>query len=321
MRRELAAAVLLSLFVSAPTVHALTDQDRWAAHQQLTQAQELKKKGELPEALTHYEESLKLDPTKLQTMTELAELEEQLGKLEQARVHWAMARDKAGQAGAAVTKKRAEERLAALEQSTAHLTLQLAPDTPADAQILLDGAALERATLGTALAANPGDHVVTVKAPGRDDATFPVKLAPGDNQTLSVGPAPKAAPPPPPPPPPSPIVAQKPPADEGVSLSTESGHTRRTLGIVAGSVGLVGIGAGAVFWSVGWRDRGHLGPDSDRNITIGQIGVVSGVVLLAAGVVLYVTAPSGDAKTARLSVVPTLDIAADRTVLGAAGRF
>jgi hypothetical protein len=320
MRRDLAAAVVLSLLVVAPAAHALTDQERWAAHQQLTQAQEAKKKGELQEALTHYEESIKLDPTKLQTMVELAELEEQLGKPDQAKIHWAMARDKAAQAGAANTKKRAEERLAALEQSTAHLTLQLAADTPADAQILLDGAPVDRGALGAALTPNPGDHVVTVKAPGRDDATFPVKLAPGDNQTLAIAAAPKAAPPPPPPPPP-PVVTQKPPADEGVSLSTESGHTRRTLGLIAGGVGVVALGTGAVFWSVGWRDRGHLGPDSDRNITIGQIGVVGGAVLLTAGVVLYLTAPSGDGKTAKLPVLPTLDVAADRTVLGAVGTF
>jgi hypothetical protein len=34
-----------------------------------------------------------------------------------------------------------------------------------------------------------------------------------------------------------------------------------------------------------------------------------------------VTAPSGDRKVAKLPVVPTLDIAADRTVLGVVGEL
>jgi hypothetical protein len=106
-----------------------------------------------------------------------------------------------------------------------------------------------------------------------------------------------------------------------VSASTSAGSTRRTLGIVAGAVGVVGIGVGAGFWSVGWRDRTTLGPSADQNLLIGQIGVIGGAALLATGIVLYVTAPSGTAATAHLSVVPTLTVANEGTVLGAAGAF
>lgn len=316
-----AAAVLLSVLGAAPAARAGADQDRWAAHQQLTQGQDLKKKGQLQEALTRFEESLRLDP-KLVTMIELAETEEQLGKLLEARGHWAAARDKAGQVGAGTSKQRAEERLAALEKRLAHLTLQLAADAPAGSQVFLDDAPLEQASLGAALPLNPGDHVVVVKAAGHDDAKYAVKLAESDNQTLPVGVTPKAAPPPPPPPPP-PKVAPSPktPVQDEAQLSTNSGSTRRTLGIVVGAVGAVGLGTGAVFWSVGWRDRTTLGPSSDQNMRIGQIGVIGGAVLLATGIVLYATAPSGDDRTGRLPVTPTLNIARDSTVLGAAGEF
>jgi hypothetical protein len=316
--RGLAAAVLFSALGAAPVARAGADQDRWAAHQQLTQAQDLKKKGQLQEALTHYEESLRLDP-KLATMIELAELEEQLGKLVEARAHWTAARDKAQQVGAGTSKQRAEDRLAALEKRQPHLTLQLAADAPADAQVLLDDVPLDKATIGAALALNPGEHAVVVKAVGHEDAKYAVKLAEGDNQTLPIAVTPKAAPPPPPPPPPKPAPPPKP--VESVNVSTSSGSTRRTLGIVAGSVGVVGIGVGAGFWSVGWRDRTTLGPSADQNLLIGQIGVIGGAALLATGIVLYVTAPSGEAKTGRLPVVPTLSVAGDGTVLGAAGAF
>ena len=310
--------MLLSVLGAAPAARAGADQDRWAAHQQLTQAQELKKKGELQEALTHYQESLRLDP-KLATMIELAELEEQLGKLSEARGHWAAARDKAAQVGASTSKQRAEERLAALQTRQPHLTLQLAADAPADTQVLLDGAPLDKATLGTSLLLDPGDHVVLVKAAGHDDAQYAVKLGDGDIQTLPVAVTPKAAPPPPPPPPPKAAPPPK-PANEA-SLSTSSGSTRRTLGIVAGSVGVVGLGVGAGFWAVGWRDRTNLGPSSDQNLLIGQIGVIGGAALLVTGIVLYVTAPSGDAQTGSLPVVPTLSVASDAAVLGAVGAF
>lgn len=315
--RGLAAAALLFVLGAAPAARAGADQDRWAAHQQLAQAQDLKKKGELKEALTHYQESLRLD-AKLATMIELAELEEQLGMLAEARGHWTAARDKAAQVGAGTSKQRAEERLAALEKRQPHLTLQLAADAPADAQVLLDGAPLDKATLGTSLPLDPGDHVVVVKAAGHDDAQFAVKLAEGDNQTLPLAVTAKAAPPPPPPPP---KVAPPPKPTNDASLSTSSGSGRRTLGIVAGSVGVVGLGVGAGFWAVGWRDRTNLGPSADQNMMIGQIGVIGGAALLVTGIVLYVTAPSGAAETGSLPVVPTLSVASDAAVLGAVGAF
>jgi hypothetical protein len=312
-----AAAVLCTVLGGTSAAHAITDQERWAAHQELARAQDLKKQGQLQEALSHFAESHRLDP-KLATMMELADCEEQLGKFVEAQGHFAAARDKAAQERLPQSKARAEERLAALDKRVAHLTLQLPADAPAGTQVLLDDVPVEPASLGTSMTRNPGDLVVVVKTPGRDDAKYPVKLAEGDNQTLplAVAPAPRAAPPPPPP-----KAAPPPPKQDEAQLSVGTGSSRRTLGIVAGSVGVVGLGVGGVFWSLGWRDRSTLGPSSDRNMLIGQISVISGAVLLATGVVLYVTAPSGETKNARLTVAPTLTVANGATVLGAAGAF
>jgi hypothetical protein len=90
---------------------------------------------------------------------------------------------------------------------------------------------------------------------------------------------------------------------------------------VVGAVGVVGAGVGAGFWAVGYRDRGRLGFTADRQMLFGQVSVIAGGALLATGVVLFVTAPSAKTKTARLPVVPTLSVASDSTVLGAAGEF
>ena len=119
-------------------------------------------------------------------------------------------------------------RVSALEKRQPHLTLQLAADAPDDAQVLLDDVPLDRATVGTALALNPGDHAVVVKASGHEDAKYAVKLAEGDNQTLPIAVTPKAAPPPPPPPPPPAAPAPKPP--EIRNGNTPTGETPPTRG-------------------------------------------------------------------------------------------
>src|SRR6187551_2965351 len=243
-------AVLLAALGVTSAAHAVSEQDRKTAREQLTQAQDLKKQGQLQEALAHFEESQRLDP-KLTTLMDLADCEEQLGKLLDAQTHFAAARDKAAHDELPQSKAKAEARRAAVEKRLAHLTLQLAADAPAGAQVFSDDVLLDAASLGTALTTNPGDHVVVVKAPEREDAKYSVKLADGDSQTLPIAAGPLTAKPAaaPPPPPPPPVVAPKVSTDD---VSTSSGSTRRTLGLIAGGVGIVGIGAGSALWYVGW---------------------------------------------------------------------
>jgi hypothetical protein len=314
-----ATAVLFAALAATPVAHAASAEDRAAARTHLTQAQDLKKQGQLAEALVHFLEVERLDP-KLPTLIELAECEEQLGKLVEAQAHWAAARDRAAHDEKPQSKAKAEQRLAAVEKRVAHLTLQLAGDTPAGAQVFRDDALLEPASLGTAVPANPGDHVVLVKVAGHDDAKYAVKLADGDNQTLPIaaGPATASQAPPPPPPPPK-VVAQ--PSVDTAQLSS-SGSGQRTTGLILGAVGVVGVGVGSYLWNDGWRNSNMLGPSADRNLLLGQISVIGGGVLLVTGVVLFATAPSGEApKNARLPIAPTLTIGRNATVLGAAGEF
>ncbi|HKY36009.1 MAG TPA: hypothetical protein VJN18_08725 [Polyangiaceae bacterium] len=311
-----AAAVLLTALSSSSLASAASPADRAAARNHLDQGLELKKKGQLQEALTHLLESQRLDP-KLMTLIDLAETEEQLGQLVEAAGHWAAARDQAQKDSAPRTKQRAEERLAAVETKLPHLTLQLAADA-AGAQVLRDGAPVDAAALGTPQRMNPGDHSVVVKLQGHDDATYNVTLAEGDNQTLPLAAGPKtaaAAPPPPPPPPPPP----KPQAQ--VSVDSSSGSGQRVAGLLLGGVGLVGVGGGTFLWISGAQRANSLGPSADRNKLLGKISVGAGGVLLVTGVVLFVTAPSGQEQVARLPLLPIIDIDRDRAVLGAAAEF
>ena len=318
-RGLVAIGVLVAGLAASSAAHAGTAEDRAAAREHLTQAQDLKKQGQLAEALTHFEESQRLDP-KLSTALDLADCAELAGKLVEAQTYWAAARDQAKHDEKPQSRARAEQRLAAVEKRVAHLTLQLAANAPAGTQVLRDDVPLEQASLATAQALNPGDHVVVVKATGHDDAKYPVKLVEGDNQTLAVaaGPATAVAAPPPPPPPIK-VVAPPPPVQQD---SSSSGSGQRTVGLIAGGVGVVSIGIGIPLWYVGYRDGNSFGPTADQQLLAGQVLVIGGGVLLVTGAVLFLTAPSGSAaKSARLPITPTLTVGHNATVLGAAGEF
>ena len=313
-----AAAVVCAALAASSAAHAGSAEDRASAREHLTQAQDLKKQGKLAEALPHFEEVERLDP-KLPTLMDLADCEEQLGKLVEAQAHWAAARDRAKHDERPQSKARAEERLAAVEKRLAHLTLLLAADTPAGAQVFRDDVLVEQGSLGSAVVANPGDHQVVVKVPAHEDAKYAVKLADGDNQTLSITAGRSTAAQAPPPPPPPPKVAVQPTTQD---VSAGSGSGRRTFGLILGAGGIVGVGAGSFLWSTGYRNGNSLGPTADQQLLAGQILVISGGALLVTGIVLFATAPSGEApKTARLSITPTLALGHHATVLGATGEF
>ncbi len=313
-----AVAALTFVLSGARFSAAATAEERAAAKEHLSRAQEAKKAGQLAEACQHLEEVERLDP-KLPTLMELADCTEQQGLLVEAQAWWAAARDRARQTEKPQSRARAEERLAAVEKRVAHLTLQLAAEAPPEAQVLRDGVVVDAASLAAAQPLNPGDHVVVVKLAGHEDAQYDVKLAEGDHQTLTLAPGPATPPPPAPPPPPPPVIA--PPPKVPVDSSSGSWSGQRTLGLVTGGVGLVSVGIGAPLWFVGYRDGNSLGPTADQQLLAGQILVIGGSALVVTGAVLFFTAPSGAAPRANFPVLPTVAVGSGTAVVGAAGSF
>ena len=330
-----AAAVLVAVLGRVPLASAASAEDRAAARQHYKQAQDLKKKGQLAESCQHLEEVERLDP-KLPTLLELAECTEQLGKVVEAQAFWALARDRAKHDEKPQSRARAESRLAAVQKRVAHLTLQLAP--AAGAQVLCDDVVVEPAALSAALPLNPGDHVVVVKLAGHEDAKYAVKLADGANQTLPIAPGPtagsRAAPPPAPSPAPAPsasapapslppagpAAASEPPAQAPASTSWWSGE--RKAGVVIGAVGLAALGGGSALYFVTKGDKKRQDSLVDSRLALSAVSVVSGGVLLLSGVVILAGASSAPpAEHARLKLTPTLLVARNATVLGAAGEF
>jgi hypothetical protein len=104
---------------------------------------------------------------------------------------------------------------AQLEASVARLTVVVPPDAPADTEIRIDDALVDRASTAGSLPLSPGRHTLRATASGRSPFEAAVQLAAGGRITLAVtlqpvepsGPAP---PRPAPAPPPSPMPAPSP---------------------------------------------------------------------------------------------------------------
>jgi hypothetical protein len=323
-------AVLSAALLTAPPASAGPAENRAAAREQLNQARAAEKRGQRAESCQHLAEVERLDP-KLPTLLELAECTEELGNIVEARALWVAARERAKHDEKPQSRARAESRIAAMQKRIAHLTLQLAAGTPAGAQVLRDESMLDAAQLGTAVDVNPGEHTITVKLAGHDDAKQAVKLADGESRTLAVAAgAPTAALPTAVPVPPAsgapvavPVPVPVPSQDAAVSpaASGAAPHSTwwtgaRTAGVIAGGVGVVAAAGGSVLCLA--SDSGS----ADTRIALGGAALAVGGVLLVSSVVLLASGSNDDtASHARLRLVPTLLVGSGTTLIGANGRF
>jgi hypothetical protein len=150
--------------------------------------------------------------------------------------------------------------ISALEARLAHVQLR---EAPADAEVVLDGAALAAALVTTELPVDPGAHVLELRAPGYEPWSAQVTLAEGQHLELAYEGVPLA--PSIPKPEASAPLASEPvsrpaaPASERAPAST----TRRRRALWFSVAGAVVAGA-AVGLAVGLSRRNHeLEPDGD----------------------------------------------------------
>lgn len=328
-RSTLSALAVSLVLTSASLARAASPADKAAARDHLKQAEALRKKGRVAEACQHLEEVERLNP-QLPTLIELAECNEQAGDVVAAQAHWAAARDRAKRDEKPQSRAKAEARLAAMQKKVASVTLQLA-NAPAGVQVLRDDVAVEASALGGPLPISPGEHVIVVRLAGHDDAKFPIKLADGDSQTvaLAVGPtssgqaaappSPAAAPSTPaaPPPLPSAPKAALEPAKQDAAPSAPAGWwtTEHKAGVILGLVGVAAIGGGSALCVLASKKKS----DATPQLALGGVSIAGGGVLFLSGMVLLTT--KDDSQRAGFRVAPTLALARDMTVLGAAGEF
>jgi hypothetical protein len=291
--------------------------DKAAAQSLYDEGRKLMSEGKFAQACPKLAESQKLDPG-VGTQFHLADCYEHLGQTASAWAGFLEAASSAKTMGQADREKVARDRAAALAPRLSKLTI-VSPGAESNAglEIKRDGTVVGRALWGTAIPVDPGPHALEATAPGKKPWQGTVQVT-GDNASVvgTIPPLEDA--------PPGSAAAT---ASSGavVAADSSSGRGRRTLGLVVGGVGIVGLGVGTVF-ALNAKSKYNDSLDSchpeDKNLcdahgfavrdqarSAGNVATVAmgmGGAALVAGAVLYLTAPSTPSEAPRVSVVPSL---------------
>jgi len=329
MRRPLAFALAaLSLGIFAPERAFAEDASNQAAAQALfEQARQLMADGKFAEACPQLAESERLDPG-AGTLLNLGHCYEKNGQTASA---WVTFKDAAAAADVkhrADWSTRAREGAQALEPTLSRLTIDVPPEARVSGlQVRRDGVEVGAATWGTPIPTDPGPHAIEAGAPAKKTWKTLLTVGPSADQAhvaipaLEDEPAPSAVTATPPVA--APAAAPLPPSS--LLLPPESqGTGQRTAGLVTGGVGVVGIALGAVLGLVASgkeSDSQKLCPttsatcangngvqennDSKTQATVSTVAWIAGGALVAAGAVLYLTAPRARPATA-LRLMPAV---------------
>jgi tetratricopeptide (TPR) repeat protein len=292
-----------------------------AAQALFEQAKKLMAERRAAEACPKLEESQRLDPGS-GTLLNLARCYEQVGRLSSAWNGYLEAASAARASGNGQREKEARKRADALRPRVSNLVVMVTPEVASaeGLEISRDGQPIGKAQWGAAIPADEGEHAVAAAAPGharwqtvvvvKGEGTTTTVVVPGLTHEAAAPPLPVSTAPVAPPP-----AKDEPPAS-GLGM-------QRTLALVAGGVGVVGLGVGTIFAlkSLSNHDEASKycnGADctDPRGISAGNdaygagnvatVGMIIGAAGLAGGLALWFTAPSarnGGAE-ARLLVGP-----------------
>lgn len=312
---------------------APTPQDKALAEGLFQDGRKLMDAGQLPEACAKLAESQRLDPS-AGTLLNLALCHEKQGKVASA---WAELKEAASMSAAAGKQDRADyasKRSADLEARLSRLVLEIPTATPGLVLELNDKELNAAAAAGSGMPLDPGEYTIDATAPGKKpwSERVTIEAAPGAKRVTipALQDAPKA---PPPPPPKTTPKAAPAPVDEG------GGIPRRTLGFVAGGLGIVGLGVGSVFGiltfsSAGDADKAcdpgdvQCGQDRQDAYDAGQTsGLIStlafgaGAALLGAGAFLVLMPDSEERPDAKQGVWLSPRVGAEGAQMTLGGSF
>lgn len=323
--RFLSTAALASCVSVQMRAHAeVSTQEKALASRLFDEASTLMKSGKTAEACAKYSESKRLDP-QLGTLLYLGECYAKVGKSASAWVSFKEALDIAAQRSDPRTPK-IRERLSAIEKTVSNLTIVVGDAEPADLEIRQDGAVVGKAAWGSPMPIDPGEHTISATAKGTKPRE--VKAVVDENArtvTLTL-PAPEYVPAEPATPAPS---AEKPalgiaPGPAATDTQPWLRRNQRTLALVAGGVGVVGVSVGSAFGLMAKSKYdesksdcngdicGPAGHDA-RQSAFGQARVSTvlfgvGAAGLIGGAVLWLTAPKSaeTPRAAALLVTPVV---------------
>jgi hypothetical protein len=308
---------LAALLLGAAPAGAQAREDVARADALFNAAKALTDAGQYADACAKFAESKRLAPGIGVTLY-LADCYERIGRTASA---WTEFRSAEGLARARNDKRAdvARDHAQSLEGKLDRLTIVVGPTVPRSGlQVLRDGTPVAAEELGLPVAVDPGDHAVVVSAPGHAAQTFAARVGP-DNPSATVRidrlDEPSSAPPA--------ASAVVPPAPTAIAptrglpelpptpvVPEDKGATRRAIGLGAGALGIVGVGLGATFGIVAKTkfDQSNssacdaasdrcttpgfpMRKDAESAATVSDVSFAVGGALLAAGIVLYLTAP------------------------------
>lgn len=279
-RKSVCLAALASALLFAPLVQA----QETPGERLFRDGREALERNELDLACSKFKESYQLEKA-LGPLLNHANCEENRGRLVGARSLWTevAARTEAGSEEHRV----AEQRLAALDTTVPRLTIELAPGTPAETTVELDGVRIKLD--GGPVLVDPGAHVVVARHGALEDRK-PIQAVRGQTHavTLRIEAAIASAPEPATP------VPEPTPAESGPSGGWIAGWVVGGVGVAS----LIGFGAtGGVLLSESseWETNGCKGstptgpcekPDgllvaNAVLLGVGAVGVGVGIILLA----------------------------------------
>jgi hypothetical protein len=336
-RPRLAQLVLLTACgLGLLTPRSLYAQNPAAAEALFEQARAAMAAGSYDIACARFRDSDKLDPA-VGTRFNLADCEERRGRVATA---WSLFRGVLSELAQDDDRRPiAEERARALEPRLAYLKMRPSPKTPPGLRVRIDGVELGEGSFGLALPMDPGAHeLVLIPPEGGAGEHSSFALREGEHRDLpirlSAAEGPSASAPP---------VADEEPLAEPFAAR----NPQQKWAYVAGSMGAAGVVLGAVTGIVTlnkkstadancsdrYRVCNQAGVDANESgKTFGALSVLGfgvGVVGLAAGTYLWLTAPAPPAKAAHPSIPvrqgvrlrPDIALAAGAGFLSLAGRF
>jgi hypothetical protein len=283
------------------------------------------KAGQFAEACPKLEESQRIDPG-VGTLLYLAECYEKSGRVASAWATFREAASVAGAGGQADRERTARERAQRLEPQLAYLTLTLAPETRAlkGLTISVGTNALGAGSAGVATPIDPGEQRIEVTAPGYESFTSTVKVEAAHRYDVAVpalreGPHSAGAPLAPAEAPPAVAPAIFAPLANSPPAEQSNWSTMKTLGLVAGGAGVVGIGVGTYF---GFRAiskmnqaedgscaNGLCQDQADLELTqqasdaavVSNIAFAAGGALVLTGAALFFLAPASKEQALRVT--------------------
>ncbi len=253
------------------------------------------------------------------TLLALAECHEKSGKPASAWLEYREAAIRAAAAGKRAAEASALDRAKSLEPRLPRLTITAPVRADGSTtEIVRDGVVVKRAELGVAVPVDPGKHEVAARAPRKRAWTRTVELAESMAIEVKIPPLEDDAPA---------VVGAVPPSaiephDE--PSASAPGRTQRIAGVAVGSLGVAGIAVGSVFGFLAKSKNDaalthcataidgvfrcdktglDLTSSAKSRATASTVFFVVGGLALAAGVVLFVTAPRASTS---VSVAPVV---------------